>query len=141
MRRAAAGGVVAVWGGCLPVRETLPLLPVADALGELSGVDRGELLDAALAVTPRYVRSEVERLLPQLGSGPVESTGPGDTGQRDRLFAAIAELLGGGGAAPPHRADRGGPALGGHGDSGLPDVRDPGAPGFGGAGGGDVPRR
>jgi predicted ATPase len=33
MLRAAAGGTVAVWGGCLPLAETLPLLPVADALG------------------------------------------------------------------------------------------------------------
>ncbi len=66
MRRVAADGVVSVWGGCLPMRETLPLLPVMDALGELSRVDGGELLDAALAVTPRYVRVEVERLLPQL---------------------------------------------------------------------------
>ena len=52
MRRAAADGVVSIWGGCLPMRETLPLLPVMDALGELSRVDGGELLDAALAVTP-----------------------------------------------------------------------------------------
>jgi predicted ATPase len=86
-------GVVSVWGGCLPMRETLPLLPVMDALGELSRVDGGKLLDAALALTPRYVRVEVERLLPQLGTGAAESSGPGDSGQRDRLFAAIAELL------------------------------------------------
>jgi predicted ATPase len=66
MRRVAAHGVVSVWGECLPMRETLPLLPVADALGELSRVDGGELLEAALSVTPRYVRAEVERLLPQL---------------------------------------------------------------------------
>ena len=94
MRRASADGAVAVWGGCLPMRETLPLLPVADALAELSRVDGGELLDAALAVSPRYVRPEVERLLPQLGSGTAEPSGLGDSGQRDRLFAAIAELLG-----------------------------------------------
>ncbi len=94
MRRVAADGVVAVWGGCLPMRETLPLLPVADALGELSRVDGGELLEAALAVSPRYVRGEVERLLPQLGSGAAESSGRVERGQRDRLFAAIAELLG-----------------------------------------------
>ena len=41
-------GVVSVWGGCLPMRETLPLLPVMNALGELSRVDGGQLLDAAL---------------------------------------------------------------------------------------------
>jgi predicted ATPase len=94
MRRAAVGGVVSVWGECLPVRETLPLLPVADALGELSRVDRGEVLESALAVTPEYVRVEVERLLPQLASGPAGSSGREESGQRERLFAAVAELLG-----------------------------------------------
>ena len=53
MRRMAAHGLVSAWGACLPMRETLPLLPVMDALGELSRVDGGELLEAALAVTPR----------------------------------------------------------------------------------------
>jgi DNA-binding NarL/FixJ family response regulator len=86
-------GVVSVWGGCLPLRETLPLLPVMDALGELSRIDGGKLLDDALAVTPRYVRVEVERLLPQLEAGGSESSGRSERGQRDRLFAAIAELL------------------------------------------------
>lgn len=33
MRRAAAGGMAWIWGGCLPLAEKLPLLPVADALG------------------------------------------------------------------------------------------------------------
>jgi DNA-binding CsgD family transcriptional regulator/tetratricopeptide (TPR) repeat protein len=93
MRRAAADGVVSVWGGCLPMREALPLLPVMDALGELSRIDGGELLDAALAVTPRYVRMEVQRLLPQLEAGAAESSARGESGQRNRLFAALAELL------------------------------------------------
>jgi tetratricopeptide (TPR) repeat protein len=92
MRRVAVDGVVTIWGGCLPMRETLPLLPVADALGEFYRVHGGDLLEAALATAPKYVRTEVERLVPQLGSG---AAGPsaGESGQRDRLFAAIAELL------------------------------------------------
>jgi predicted ATPase len=93
MRRGAADGAVVVWGGCLPMRETLPLLPLADALGELSRVDRGSVLESALAVAPRYVRVEIARLLPELTSGTVEPAGP-DSGQRDRLFAAIADLFG-----------------------------------------------
>jgi len=39
----------------------LPLLPVGDALGELSRLDGGVLLEAALDTTPPYVRTEVAR--------------------------------------------------------------------------------
>jgi predicted ATPase len=94
MGRVAGDGGVVVWGGCLPMRESLPLLPVVDALGELSRIDRGALLDEALARTPGYVQVEVVRLLPQRGGEAAESSGVIDAGQRDRLFAAIAELLG-----------------------------------------------
>ncbi len=93
MGRVAADGAVVVGGGCLPMRETLPLLPVVDALRELSRIDRGELLENALAETPRYVQVEVARLLPQRGGNGAKSSGPADGG-RERLFAAIAELLG-----------------------------------------------
>ena len=58
-RRAAAGGVVSVRGGCLPLAEKLPLLPVAEALGELSRLGGGGLLEAALGMVPPYVRAEV----------------------------------------------------------------------------------
>ena len=44
LRAAAAGGVVAAWGGCLPLAEQLPLLPVAQALGELSRREDGRLI-------------------------------------------------------------------------------------------------
>jgi hypothetical protein len=70
MWRVAAEGTVVVWGGCLPTRETLPLLAVVDALSELSRIDRGELLENALAETPRYVQVEVTRLLPRRGGRP-----------------------------------------------------------------------
>ena len=36
MARAAAAGMVMVRGECLPLADTLPLLPMADALGELA---------------------------------------------------------------------------------------------------------
>ena len=94
MRQAAADGLVSVWGRCLPLAEKLPLLPVGDALGELSLLDGGRLLEAALAVVPEYVRVEVERLLPQLGSADTDAGGRGEGWRRERLFAAMAELLG-----------------------------------------------
>jgi DNA-binding CsgD family transcriptional regulator/tetratricopeptide (TPR) repeat protein len=94
MRRAAAGGMVCVLGGCLPLAGELPLLPVADALGELSRLEHGELLEGALGKVPRYVRAEAARLLPQLEVGEPGRGGRGEGWQRERLFAAVAELLG-----------------------------------------------
>jgi DNA-binding CsgD family transcriptional regulator/tetratricopeptide (TPR) repeat protein len=93
MRRAAARGMVTVMGGCLPLAGKLPLLPIADAVGELSRLDDGRLLEAALGVAPQYVRAEVRRLLPQLGAS---EPGPGSRGegwQRERLFSGVGELL------------------------------------------------
>jgi predicted ATPase len=95
MARAAAGGMVTVRGECLPLAETLPLLPIAGALGELARVDDGGLVAAALDAVPGYVREELARLVPGLGS----AGGPGALGSRDdgwrqgRLFSAVAELL------------------------------------------------
>jgi hypothetical protein len=98
MRRAADGGLVPVWGRCLPLAEKLPLLPVAEALGELSRLDGGGLLMAALAMAPPYVRVEIERLLPHLGTSGMEGgRWGGERGEgwrRERLFAGVAELLG-----------------------------------------------
>ena len=92
MRRAAARGMVCVLGGCLPLAGELPLLPVADALGDLSRLEDGRLLDGALGMVPRYVRTEVARLLPQLEAGD-PGRGRVEGWQRERLFLAVAELL------------------------------------------------
>ena len=92
--RAAAAGMVMVRGECLPLAGTLPLFPVADALGELGRREGGGLLVAALDAAPGYVREEVGRLLPGMGQGG--GTGPaGRDGEwsRERLFAGVAELL------------------------------------------------
>jgi transcriptional regulator with XRE-family HTH domain/tetratricopeptide (TPR) repeat protein len=94
MTRAAAAGMVMVRGECLPLASTLPLLPVAAALGELDRLEGGTLLEAALNAAPLYVRGEVGRLLPRLGPG--SGPGPGGRGEgwrRERLFSAVAELL------------------------------------------------
>jgi len=94
MRRAAAQGMCSVWGACLPLAEKLSLLPVAEALGELARLDGGKLLATTLEMAPPYVRVEMVRLLPQLGIGGAVPGGRGEEGQRERLFAAVAELLG-----------------------------------------------
>jgi hypothetical protein len=97
MARAAVTGMVTVRGECLPLGERLPLLPIAGALDDLARLDGGDLLDAALDATPEYVRGEVGRLVPRLGSGDQGSgseQGGWEQGwQRGRLFLAVAELL------------------------------------------------
>jgi DNA-binding CsgD family transcriptional regulator/tetratricopeptide (TPR) repeat protein len=95
LARAAASGTIVISGGCLPLAEKLPLLPVADALTELSRLDGGSPFEDALAAAPAYVRPEVARILPRLGVGEPEATGPVEGWRHERLFSGIAELLGG----------------------------------------------
>jgi len=95
--RAAAAGMVLLRGECLPLSGTLPLHPVADALGELGRLQDGRLMAAALDALPGYVREEIARLLPALApERPGRGTAPdGREGgwSRERLFTAVAELL------------------------------------------------
>jgi len=100
--RATEAGMVMLRGECLPLADTLPLLPVAQALGDLGRLDGGGLLAAALDATPAYVRAEVGRLLPGAGAGAVPDA-RGEEWSRERLFAALAELL----AAVAARSGRG----------------------------------
>ena len=98
-----AAGTVTVRGDCLSLAGTFPLLPVADALGELGRLEGGELLAAALDAAPGYAREEVGRLLPVLGPGG----GPGPDGRdgawsRERLFSGVTELLAAVAGRAPH---------------------------------------
>jgi hypothetical protein len=70
-------------------------LPVADALAELSRVDDGAPFEAALEAAPAFVRPDLARLLPRLAEGEAGAAGAAEEWQRERLFAAVAELLGG----------------------------------------------
>jgi DNA-binding CsgD family transcriptional regulator len=93
MRLAAAGRTVPLWGGCLPLAEKLPLLPIREALDDLRRFEDGSVLEMALGTAPPFVRGEMGRLLPQLGDGEGDAGVRGEAWRRDRLFAAVAELL------------------------------------------------
>src|SRR5262249_42985641 len=71
-------------------------------VGDVGRLDGGGLLAAALDATPAYVRAEVGRLLPGTGAGTVPDA-RGEEWSRERLFAALAELL----AAVAARSGRG----------------------------------
>jgi hypothetical protein len=95
LARAYAGGTLAVGGGCLPLAVKPPLLPVADALAQLSRLDGGAPFEAALAAAPPYVRPELARLLPRLAAGEPIAAEPAEGWRYERLFAGVAELLDG----------------------------------------------
>jgi hypothetical protein len=93
LARATHDGMLTISGGCLPLAEKLPLLPVADALRDLTRLDGGAPFEAALAAAPAYVRPEVARLLPRLAEREAEPTGAAEGWRHERLFAGVAELL------------------------------------------------
>jgi hypothetical protein len=87
--------LIAIGGGCLPLAEKPPLLPVADALAELSRLDGGGLFEAVLAAAPPYVRPELARLMPRLAAAEPAAVEPVEQWRHERLFAGVAELLDG----------------------------------------------
>ena len=94
MARAAAAGMVMVRGECLPLAETLPLLPVAAALGELAGLDGGELMAAALGPRRGMCGGRWGGWCRGWGRRRAGPGGGRDEGwRRERLFSAVAELL------------------------------------------------
>ncbi len=93
LRRAAADGLLPVWGACLPLAEKLPFLPVTEALDALSRLDGGTLLERALDNVPPYARAETARLLPRLQPSDASAGGRAEGWQRGRLLAGVAELL------------------------------------------------
>jgi predicted ATPase len=56
---ARAAGMLTMRGECLPLAHTLPLLPLAAALGELARLNSGAVLADALDTAAEYVRAEV----------------------------------------------------------------------------------
>lgn len=62
------GGRLVATAACLPLMAPLPLLPVADVLRTLFGGHYGLDGGAVLESCPSYVRDELARLLPEVGT-------------------------------------------------------------------------
>jgi DNA-binding CsgD family transcriptional regulator/tetratricopeptide (TPR) repeat protein len=86
--------VTVLQGGCLPLTEALPLLPIVVALRDLAGREDGGLFTDALSAQPAYVRPEIARLLPELGETAEDvNREPGEEWRRERLFSAVRALF------------------------------------------------
>jgi predicted ATPase len=86
--------VAVLAGGCLPLSKGLPFLPVVDVLRGMASVDRGQLLKAALAECPSFVRTELARLLPELeDAGEQRTESMYADWRRQRLLDAVRQAL------------------------------------------------
>ncbi|REG00935.1 regulatory LuxR family protein [Asanoa ferruginea] len=87
IRDARAAGVTVLEGNCLPLSESVPFLPVTEALRSLD--------PSALARCAPHVRSELVRLMPDWGTerDPVKQSRAEGGQHRGRLFAALRDLL------------------------------------------------
>jgi tetratricopeptide (TPR) repeat protein len=80
-------------GSCLPLSCEVPLLPIADALGEAYEVDDGQWVKEALADCPPYVTGSLRRLLPPLDQTVDAPVQPDDEWSGQRLFTAVGAVL------------------------------------------------
>ena len=74
---AVPADVAVLQGGCLPLSERRPFLPVVDVLRSMAEIDGGQLLKSVVADCPTFVRLELARLLPELedeGAQPATRT-------------------------------------------------------------------
>ncbi len=103
--RAAERGFLVLSGRCAELGDSIPYLPLADALREGStGPAAGPVAEALAA------RPVLSRLLPDRAADPADGEISGLAQQQ--LFGAVLGLLAELAADPPGAADPGGPALG-----------------------------
>jgi DNA-binding CsgD family transcriptional regulator len=94
IRSARAVGVTVLAGNCLPLTETVPFLPLSEALRALGSVDGKAAVPAVLARCAPHVRSELARLIPDWAASPASAQqAPIHGWEQGRLFAAMRDLL------------------------------------------------
>jgi DNA-binding CsgD family transcriptional regulator len=88
VRGARAAGVTVLAGNCLPLTESVPFLPLSEALRALGTAP------AVLTRCAPYVRSELARLIPDWAAFSTSAEhDPAHGLHRGRLFAALRDLL------------------------------------------------
>ncbi len=86
--------VTVLQGWCLQLSEGRPFLPIVDVLRGMSELDGGQLLKAALADNPVFVRTDLTRLLPELEDEALPATsGADDEWRRHRLLDAVRQVV------------------------------------------------
>jgi DNA-binding CsgD family transcriptional regulator len=91
---AVAEDVTTLTGSCLPLSTGLAFLPVIDVLQALLVLDQGRLIKSALAECPAYVRTELTRLVPEIGPEEVPALNEPDEGwHRQRIFDSLRRLF------------------------------------------------
>jgi DNA-binding CsgD family transcriptional regulator len=95
IRRAADAGVMVLAGGCLPLSESVPFLPIAEALRGLGPAGAKPGGPPVLDRCAPQVRAELARLVPGWGTTTAapDEAGAIEGWQRARLFAALRDLL------------------------------------------------
>jgi DNA-binding CsgD family transcriptional regulator len=89
----AASSRTVLVASCLPLTETLPLLPIADLLRAAAELDP-TWLGSALADCPPYVAPALQRLVPdQISEESSALADPADPWLRQQLFAAVASVM------------------------------------------------
>jgi DNA-binding CsgD family transcriptional regulator/tetratricopeptide (TPR) repeat protein len=99
IRRARAAGGTVLAGNCLPLTDSVPFLPVTEALRTLGRVDGTTVPPPVLQRCAPDVRAELARLVPGWGPAPAPAGREPDEHdlvegwRRGRLFAALRDLL------------------------------------------------
>jgi DNA-binding CsgD family transcriptional regulator len=94
VRRARAAGTTVLLGACLPLTDSVPFLPITEALRGLRSAGGKPGPPEVLERCAPHVRAELVRLIPGWSASPQPGTpGPVEGWQRGRLFLALRDLL------------------------------------------------